>query len=222
MMKKIRCPRCGVINLEKFVTYPHCAGCGSMLPQLPEEAEHLPVWRRPLGPLLWVTAIAGAVVALVVAATMFERTPVEAGKLMVYGRAARNIRTDSELAIYLTLDPVDSEPTQQNETLKDVSLRLSREILENFEFVSLAPPPDSVLRSGTGRYLEYVSLPRDTQLELTLRPRQPGVHTISIAIYARDRDPAVPYNLTVRVTPATKRKSSQSVPARKSAIVSKA
>jgi hypothetical protein len=204
MMKKIRCPRCGVINLEKFVTYPHCAGCGSVLPEVTEAAEHLPIWRRPLGPLLWVTVIAGAVVALVVAATMFERPPVELGRVVVYGRAVRNLSLDRELTIYLALDTMDAMPTQQNEMLNDVSLRLSREILEKFEFVSIAPPPDNVLRAGTGRYLLYDALPRETQVELTLRPREVGIHTISISVFARDRDPAVPYNLTVRVAPSTK------------------
>lgn len=204
MMKKIRCPRCGVINLEKFVTYPHCAGCGSMLPQSSEATDNLPVWRRPLGPVLWVTVIAGAVVGLVVAATMFEKAPAELGRVIVYGRAARTIKVDSNLVINLTFDVFNNLPTQNNEMLQDVRLRLSRGTLDKFEFISLSPPPDNFLRVGTGRYFQYHTLPRDTLLQLTLRPRQLGTHSISVGVYARDHQPALPYNVTVRVLPTIK------------------
>jgi len=201
MMKKIRCPRCGVINLEKFVTFPHCAGCGSILPQVAEVAEALPVWRRPLGPLLWVSVLAGAVAGLVVTATMFESAPVEPGPVLVYGRAARNLYMGNELTISLTLDTSDGIPGHENDELKDVSLRLSRDTLEKFDFVSLSPSPDTVLRSGTGRYLQYSSLSRDTQMELTLRPREVGTHAIVVNIYALDHTPSAPYSFTVRVSP---------------------
>ena len=213
-MKKIRCPRCGVINLEKFVTYPHCAGCGSMLPQTSDTTEHLPVWRRPLGPVLWVTVIAGAVVGLVIAATMFERTPVEFDQVVIYGQAARNLTLGKEFVIYLTLDAFDSVAAQHNEVLKDVSLRLEQNTLEKFEFVSLDPSPDTVLRSGTGRYLRYNTLPRETPLQLTMRPRQTGIHSISIKVFALDHDPSAPYNTTVRVLPP----DIQSVKSRKTSL----
>jgi hypothetical protein len=204
MMKKIRCPRCGVINLEKFVTYPHCAGCGSMLPQAAEATESLPIWRRPLGPLLWVSVIAGAVAGLVVAATMFEKEPVEVGRVVVYGRAARRMTVNDELTINLTLDAFNTGSMQEDDLLKDVSIRLSRATLEKFEFISVSPPPDVVMRSGTGRYLQYNAIPRETQIQLTIRPREPGTHSISIGVFARDHFPSVPYNVTVRVAPIEK------------------
>jgi len=58
-VKKIVCPRCGAVNLEKFVTFPHCAGCSALLPlwgDAPARAG-ASLLRRPLRVGFWMSLV---------------------------------------------------------------------------------------------------------------------------------------------------------------------
>lgn len=201
-MKKIRCPQCAVINLEKFVTFPYCAGCGALLPQAPAAGTPVTLWRRPLGPLLWVTAIGCAVGGLVAVSTSFNRTSPEPGHIIIYGQAPQSTPLHGLLTLRLTVDTIES-PTARDKMLLDVKLRLTDQWLHQFRFVSLLPPPDAVTSRGSGHYYHYKSLARDTPLKLTLRALQPGAHRLKAVIYAQQQYPGN-FRALIKVTPARK------------------
>lgn len=199
-MKKVRCPNCAVINLDKFVTFPYCAGCGALLPQ-PSSAGAVPLWRRPLKPFLWVSAVGLAAAGLVAATTSFHSAPVEPGHIIIYGQAARVTQVGHLLSLRLTVDTIES-PTSRDQRLHDVKLRLSGAWLRQFRFVELKPPPDAVSLGGSGRYYHYHTLARNTPLDLTVRALQPGRHRLKAGIYAEQEYPGE-YHCLITVAAVT-------------------
>jgi len=198
-MQKIRCPRCGVVNLEKFVTFPQCVGCGSTLPV--PSASPTPFWRRPLGAFLWVSVIGVALIGLVIAAS-FLSTPVEnEAQLIVYGSAPRRVKVQQTVVVKMTIDGVRENRLQQRAPLQNVKLRLPRTLFNKFAFVSLDPKPDVVSTTAGGRYFHYNSLPRQTTLKLRLYARSGGQHRAQAAIYSDTYLPGV-YVLSVFVARA--------------------
>ena len=186
-MQKIRCPRCGVVNLEKFLTFPQCAGCGSTLPDVKMAA--VPFWKRPLRVWLWLPLIGGAIVGLVASASFLITPRDSEARLLVYGNASRRINLHQTVVVTMKLDAVAETRLQRRAPLQNVKLRLSRSLFEDFAFVSLEPPPDEVSLTAGGRYLHYDSLPRETQLQLRLYSLKPGRHRIRADFYADDHTP---------------------------------
>lgn len=197
-MQKIRCPRCGVVNLEKFVTYPQCAGCGSTLPA-PQESP-LPFWRRPLGASLWVSVIGLAMLGIVVG-TNFLSAPLEnEAQLVIYGNTPRRIRLQQTVIISMTIDAVKESSSQMRRPLQNVKVRLPRTLFKKFAFVSLEPKPDMISSTAGGRYFHYDFLDRETTLKLRLYAKSIGQQSARAAVYA-DEHLSGSYTLSIFVAP---------------------
>ena len=197
-MKKVRCPQCAVINLDKFVTYPHCAGCGALLPQIETSADAVSAWRRPLGPLLWATIVGCAAIGLIAAAVLLVPQPAESGKLIVYAQTQRITQVGNTLVVRLTIDSIGDTAARDDPALHGIKFRVPQEFFNKFALVSLEPRPDEVTNFGKGRYFYYGSLPRETQLRFTLRALQAGRHRLTTTIYAQQQLPT-DYLATIRV-----------------------
>ena len=198
-MQKIRCPRCGVVNLEKFLTYPHCAGCGSTLPA-PAVAS-LPFWKRSFGARLWVPLLGAALIGLVTAASFLTPPDEDKARLLVYGNAARRVRAQQTVVLTMTLDAVAQTRVQKRSDLQNVKLRLPQTLFDDFAFVSLEPTPDETLQTNGGRFFEYASLPRETTLRLRLNAQRDGRHRVRADFYANEHAPGF-FGWTVFVVPS--------------------
>ena len=204
-MRKIPCPRCGAINLEKFVTFPHCANCGTLLPSQEVPAQPRHAWQRSLKPLLWIAVLGCATLGLVLAAALFEGTPEEDGQIVIYGQSSRATQVGHLMSTQFTVDTIDAAAPRDGNTLKAVKLRLPRDFFDRFDFVALDPLPDEVTTRGSGRYFSYEVLPRETRLQLTARARHPGRYRLPIKIYAADYSPGE-YRTTIVVEQGAGRK----------------
>jgi hypothetical protein len=188
-MRKISCPRCGAINLEKFVTFPHCANCGTLLPTQEAQAQPQSRWQPLLKPLLWIAVLGCATLVLVLAATLFEATPQEEGQVVIYGQLARATRVGQLMTTLFMVDTIDASAPRSGNDLNAVKLRVPRDFFEQFQFIALDPPPDDVTDRGSGRYFSYAVMPRETRLQLRARARQPGRYRLNIQIYAANYSP---------------------------------
>ena len=170
-MKKIVCASCGLVNLEKFVSYPHCAACGALLTSRAEPAKWRARWRRPVRPLFWMLAVGGGVAALGWAiASVARETRERADKpLLVYAQVARALAPDGTASAIFTLDSAEENPDALFQTVR---LRLSRETRRDFAVINLLPRPQLTDTLGSGTYYGWNELPRGTSLRLTLRARR--------------------------------------------------
>jgi hypothetical protein len=207
-MQKIRCPRCAVINLEKFVTFPRCAGCGGLLPgakSASTAAPLAPIWRRPLAAVLWASVVGCVVMGLVVAVTVFEERPRESGQMTINGPLRRSMQVNDVIVLQLTVDTLERPALPGSRTLQDVRVRLPRKFFKNFRFITLQPPPDDVRVEGHGHYYEYSRLPREAQLRLTVRALQAGSYELNSTVYAEGQKPgSYITRITVRPGPESK------------------
>ncbi|HVF10431.1 MAG TPA: hypothetical protein VNA16_06500 [Abditibacteriaceae bacterium] len=201
-MRKILCPRCGAINLEKFVTFPHCANCGTLLPWQEAAAPFQRAWQRPLRPLLWLGVLAGASLALVAAVLLFETAPEASGQVVIYGQSSRVTQVGHLLSAQFTVDTIDAQAARPPDVLSAVKLRIPRHFFDDFDFIALDPAPDEIIDRGTGRYFQYAALPRETRLQLSMRARQTGRHRLNTQIYADDYS-AGTYRTVITVQPVT-------------------
>jgi len=186
-MQKIRCPRCGVVNLEKFVTFPQCAGCGNALPAVSRSS--VPFWRRPLGAFLWVSVI-GISIAGLVASTSFLTAPYDnRAQIVIYGSASRRVAPRQTVIVVMTIDAVAESELQQRSPLRNVKLRLPRSLFEELAFVSLEPHPDMSWNTKSGRYFQFNSLSREAALRLRLYALKAGEQRVRADFYADDHLP---------------------------------
>ncbi|RYG72051.1 hypothetical protein EON80_04535 [bacterium] len=197
-MKKVLCQMCGLVNLDKFVTYPHCAGCGIRLAETttPSSLEN---WKRPLGTPLWATIIGLCCAGLAYWGITIARETghADASKLIAYIEVPRNASVGTVTFVKLLPDSVESE-NMPVRTFHDVRLRVSRSNFEDFAFVDISPP--SVMQSeGSGRYFVYESLAHDEPITLKLRPLRAGQAQLSLSLFARDFTP-FSIRSTVKVT----------------------
>jgi hypothetical protein len=199
-MQKIRCPRCGVVNLEKFLTYPRCAGCGSTLPA-PATAP-APFWKRSFGAQLWIPFLGVALVALVAMASLLTPPEEDKAQLLIYGNAARRVAVEQTVILTMTLDAVAQTRLQHRSDLQNVKLRLPQALFKDFAFVALEPAPDETLKTNGGRYFQYASLPRESTLRLRLYARRAGRYRVRADFYADDYAPGF-FSITVLVVPPT-------------------
>lgn len=199
-MKKIRCPKCSVINLEGFVTYPNCAGCGAPLPNA--EAEGASVYRRQVGPVVWATVLGGAVLGLVfVAAKAFEKPVKMPPRIVLMGSVPHDVRTGDVFTVTLHIDAMDTEVPVDTEPLHDVRLRIPSELLKRFAFLSLAPAPDSTANLGNGRYFVYNVMNRGSQLQVKMRALRVGPQPFLMSVRELNQTSAT-YKTQIDVAPA--------------------
>lgn len=200
-MKKIRCPQCSVINLERFITYPHCAGCGTLLAneEVHAKVEKVPTMRQPLKPVLWATLFAIAVVAvglfLARAMTIAAATP---GQLVIYGRMTRVTGMGKMITADLTVDATGNDVARRDAELTGVKLRISERFFNDFKYMGLEPKPDRQMSSGSGRYYYYSHLPLNTRLQLKVQPLHAGQFLFESSVYA-DEQYAGDFNAVINV-----------------------
>jgi hypothetical protein len=196
-MKKIRCPHCSVINLEKFVTFPHCAGCGALLTEETQPPPRWAAWRRPIGPILWATVVGGAVVAAVGTLMLFDARPVSVGTMAVYGQVPRYVEVGNTVMLSLVLDTIDSNPKS---IIQDAQLRLDTEFLRYFQVVAFNPKPLVRSQLGSGTYFRFDKLPREGEVRVTLRALRRGRYKMRAAINAQNQAQG-DYQVTITVAP---------------------
>lgn len=194
-MRKIRCPHCAVINLEKFVTFPHCAGCGALLNKETPSRPQWTAWRRPLGPILWATVLCCAAVAAVGAAMMLRR-PAAMGQMAVYAQTMRTVPLNGTMQLSLTVDTIE-DTTRGNSMLRDVRVRLDREFLKKFTVVKVTPVPLSEMKSGRGHYFVFGQIPRETPINFQFKTLRAGRHELKASVSA---DSLVPFDYLAFIT----------------------
>lgn len=181
-MRKIRCPRCAVINMEGFTTFPYCAACGTRLPDSHDDHSGM-AWRRPLRSTLWAAIIGCAVLGLALYATnFFESAPKGSSSLVLYGRAPRIAHVGEQFQVPLVLDRARGATTERTANLQDITLRLPRDLFKNFQLHSVQPVPDRLEQRGNGHYYHYTMLPNDGFIRVTLLPLRAGVFEVSAKI----------------------------------------
>jgi hypothetical protein len=188
-MQKIRCPHCGVINLEKFITYPQCAGCGRTLPELAHAAGALPFWRRPVRPVFWVFAVGLLLAGLLWTASVFQVGVESQSQVVLYGDSRRRARIGQVVAFNLRVDALGESRSEHRRPLRNVRLRIPLRSFETLRFVSLQPQPDEMTIVGKGRFFTYETLPRDSVLQLRLRVAKATRAPVPLAVYADDHMP---------------------------------
>lgn len=184
-MRKIRCPQCAVINLEGFITFPNCAGCGMRLPELPPHQEK--AWRRPLRTALWTTFIGGLVTFLaMLTIKTLEPPTVEAPSVFLTARRARDAQVGHPVSLSLGMELSGAPPGRQDEH-RALKLRVPREFFREFSFVSLEPAPDSNETRGGGRYFFYDKIASGTHLRFSLMPLRAGRFNMKVRLYAKNQ-----------------------------------
>lgn len=199
-MNKIVCESCGLVNLEKFVTFPHCAACGAHLPQ-PSQQE-LAFWRRPVRAPMWASIIGLGCAALgVLAFTAIPRTTnIEDKNLVVYAALPRQMSVGRNSSLRVTLDGIESDSNVSSAPFESVRLRFSGETMRDFILASVSPTPTSRSSLGSGHYFQWDELKRDQTIHLVLRPRRAGEQSrLDLTFFARGFM-AFPLRRTVAVT----------------------
>jgi hypothetical protein len=184
-MKKVVCPACGLVNLEKFVTFPHCAACGALILDAP--AERASFWKRPVNAVLWALILGLCCAGLGVAGilTARETRRLETKTLVVYTQTPRRLRVGRVAQLRLGLDSVE-EGAITDRTFQNLQLRLPLSMLKNFAIVSISPAPQTKIERGNSIYFNFGAVQRDQPLFIALRPRRAGLHRIAFSLFARD------------------------------------
>ena len=180
-MKKIICPRCGAVNLEKFVTYPHCAGCSALL-SLEEAGAGESLWRRPVRVGLWASLLGGALLAIAALAAR-EVGQGESQDLVVFGHVTRRVEPGASVVCRLSFDVVEA-PTPRH--LRDLTLVLARNFGRDWEVIAIEPAPDDRLSSGGRAILRYERWSTDQAWMLRVKARRPGKNRLAFSVSARD------------------------------------
>lgn len=191
-MRKINCPHCGVVNLEEFVTYPHCAGCGVRISQEADKRESF--LRRPVATLLWVSVLGALAVLLLMLAPRLEKQPEQMGRAVIHGNTSRQVNADELVYINLIVDGLGEPQVQRKAPLRGVKIRMPWPAFDSFRFIELDPKPEAIVSHGKGRYFEYGDMERNTSIMLTLRALRPGEHQLHFVIYADGHQPGEFYS----------------------------
>lgn len=180
-MKKVVCARCGLVNLDKFVSFPHCAACGALLQVTQAPPRWRRVWRRPVRPIYWMLAVGSGLATLGFAIASIARETQGGGDkpLLVYAQIPRKVAKGQQVVAKFTLD---SALENAGDSFENVSLRLTRETQRQFVIILVKPPPDAIEMRGRGRYYLWKELPRGSAIQLTIMPRQtaPNRGTLSL------------------------------------------
>ena len=199
-MKKIRCARCSVVNLEGFVSYPNCAACGARLPEPIEEK--VAIWRRPLRTSVWASVLGVAILLVLLGAANWLRNDVETeSRLVVMTQHQMSVRAGEPLPVALHVDAVDIAARQSDAPLRNVRLRIPLKTLQIFHLVNLQPVPDLVYDAGRARYFSYRRRERASEIVITMRALRLGRQKFQARLFSEDQT-SEPIDIVVRVRPA--------------------
>lgn len=196
-MKKIVCPTCGKVNFEAFVTYPHCAECGTLLPDAKESAPRS-FWKRPIGASWWIGLLGLAAVALAFSVALLRTSTPLSGQLLVYGSLQRHLRVDAQTVMRLKLDTVASGSRLRKATLQQVEIRIPSAFLEDWTLLSIEPEPKEIFTRGNGTYINLGDMKVGSTLFLTWRANKAGEYRFSVNVFAEGYNPAG-YMTTIQV-----------------------
>lgn len=187
-MKKIVCPSCGKVNFEAFVTYPHCAECGALLPDAKEPAPRS-FWRRPVGTLWWISLLGVAAVVLAISVTLLGSSHTDSDQLLIYGSLQRRMHVGSQTVMQLTLDTVEEASMLKRPSLEEVEVRIPTSLLKSWTLVSMEPVPKKMYTRGGGTYFRLGNMAVGNTLFLTWRALKPGEFRFVINVFADNHDP---------------------------------
>jgi len=187
-MKKVVCPACGLVNLEKFVTFPHCAACGALL--LADSAEHVPIWKRPVNAVLWAVIVGICCAALGVAGilTARETQRLEVKTLIVYPQIPRKLRVGRLSQFRLGLDALEAGGAHSR-VFEELQLRLPLDVLKEFAFYSVSPVPRRTTVRGNAMYFDFGTVEREQPILIRFRPRRAGTYRITFSLLASSFTP---------------------------------
>ncbi len=214
-MRKIRCPRCAVINMEGFTTFPYCAACGTRLPDLHDDHSAM-AWRRPLRSTLWAAIIGCAVLGLALYATNFFESVPRSGTSSVEleGSAPSTAELGEPFAVAIVLGRSPKAMAGRHSNFEDIILRLPRDLSKNFEVRSLQPAPERLEKRGNGHYYYYSSLPPDAIIQMMLFPLRVGKFEISAKMFTGSelQEKKNEFRTSVTVTKVVSRRSAAPSP----------
>ena len=183
-MKKVVCARCGLVNLNKFVSFPHCAACGALLPQQqPSFNRWRGLGKRRVRPLYWMLAVGSGLgmLGLAIASVARETRARNDKPLLVYSQIPRTAAPGQTVKAQFTLDSALENP---DDNFQLVSLRLGDDTQRKWVIVNVNPAPDSSEMRGRGRYYLWDELPRNTTIVITLQARATGVLPLHATLWA--------------------------------------
>ena len=168
-MKKVVCAQCGLVNLDKFVSFPHCAACGALLAQPEKPARWRGKLRRPVRPFYWMLAVGSglAMLALAIANLAAESRNAGDKPLLVYAQIPRAVRNGQTVTAQFTLD---SALKEADDNFENVSLRVGQQTQSHVVIVSVQPTPDATERHGHGLYYKWDELPRNSVIKIVFMP----------------------------------------------------
>jgi hypothetical protein len=200
-MKKVLCPVCGLMNLEKFVTFPNCAGCGARLPVVIPETSLFERWKRPLRAPLWATFVALCCAALGFWSLTFTReTDREDIKLVAYVQLPHEQNSEQTVAVKFQLDTTQADDSVTIPQFSNVRLRIAKATFDDFSFVAVSPRGRSV-QTGGENYIIFGSIARNQPLQILLRPRRAGKCRLAFSLIVPGFSPFL-YQGTMKIVRA--------------------
>jgi hypothetical protein len=186
-VKKVVCPSCGLVNLEKFVTFPFCAACGGHLPEK-EPSKLWSILSQPVKPAYWVLSVGFGLAILAVSAIgiVVETRDRSDKSLLIYAQIPRRVSEDGLIYSSFTLDSIEEYPAS---TFSDVRLRFTQETLKRFEVVAFVPPPIKRENYGSAKYYFWPKLKRSEAVKIVLAPKTTGELPFRYMVYARGHIP---------------------------------
>lgn len=180
--RKITCAACGLVNLDRFLSFPFCAACGARLPEI-AAPRWLEVWKKPVPTFLWAMTVGSGILVLATLTfgIVLEKRVPTLKRLSVATQISPPLTLDSLLTVRLSPEPVEDVGKAP---LRNVELRLNDQLHRNFELVSLTPPPQSRHTQGSGFYFFWPQLPTGQTLILRFKPKRVGRFPIRVAVYA--------------------------------------
>jgi hypothetical protein len=187
-----------VINLEGFVTYPYCAGCGSKLPE-EQVAEHVPFWRTPVRSGVWASVVGVALLGTILAsAKVLTTTAPDDMQIVLIGTTQQFVTAGEPFTVDMRIEAMGDTRLEGGTPLRKVRLRFPLKDTKRFEVLEVLPTPDDTYLSGRARYFEWKTLRQGETVSLRLRALRLNKQVLNLNIYA-DNGTHDDLNLNIRV-----------------------
>ena len=181
---RFTCASCGLVNLDRFLSFPFCAACGARLPenQTPRLLEKM---RRPVPTLWWALTVGSGILTLATLAfgILLEKRGPDIGRLTVAAQIPHKAHFNQVFQVKLGAEPVENDKPA---SFKNLNLRLSETLKRDFEIVALTPAPQSRQTQGSGVYYFWPKLRVGQSLTMRLKPKKIGRFSIQFGVYAQN------------------------------------